>query len=48
MEAMVAVRAGTPISVVLCMPAAEVEEAPKPLKIAVTLFWTTVMDDCDP
>ena len=48
MEAIVAVKAGTPISVVLCIPAAEVEEAPRPLRIAVTLFWTIVMDACDP
>lgn len=48
LEAMVAVKAGMPISVVLCVPAAEVEKAPKPLKIAVALLWTTVMDDCDP
>ena len=50
LEAMVAVKAGTPIVVALtlCRPAAEVEEASKPVDTAVTLFPTMVMDDSDP
>ena len=47
-DAMVAVKTGTPISVVLCMPAAEVEEAFKPVNTAVMLFSMMVMDDSDP
>ena len=47
-EVMLAVKAGGPISVVLCRPAAEVEEAPEPVNTAVTLFSIMVMDDCDP
>lgn len=38
LEAMVALRAGTPVSVVLCRPVAEAEEASEPVKTAVTLF----------
>ena len=48
LEAMVAVKAGTPIAVALCRPVAEVEEASKPVDTAVTLFPTMVMDDSDP
>ena len=48
LEAIVAVKTGTPISVVLCNPTAEVEEASKPVRVAVTLLWTTMTDDCDP
>lgn len=47
-DAMVAVKTGTPISVVLCMPAAEIEDASKPVNTAVMLFSTMVMDDSDP
>lgn len=38
LEAMVAVKAGTLVSVVLFWPAAEAEEASEPVKTAVTLF----------
>ena len=47
LEAMVVVEARTPVSVVLCRPAAEAEEASKPVSTAVKLFPTGVMDDCD-
>ena len=48
LEAMVAVKAGTPIAVALCGPVTKVEEASKPVDTAVTLFPTMVMDDSDP
>lgn len=48
LDAMVAVIAETPIDVVLSRPAAEIEEAPKPMSTAVTLFSMMLMDDSDP
>lgn len=47
-EAMVAVKAGTPISDGLCRPVNEVEEPSKPATTAVMLFAMMVMDDSDP
>ena len=46
-DTMVAVKAGSPVAVVLCRPAAMVEEASKPVATAVTLFSMKVMDDAD-
>ena len=48
LEAMVAVNAGTPILVTLCRPAAEIGDAFKPVKTAVTLSLTMVIDDSEP
>lgn len=46
-DTMVAVKAGSSVAVVLCRPAARVEEASKPVTTAVTLFSMMVMDDSD-
>ena len=47
-DAMLALRAGIPFSVTLCRLAVEVEEACKPVKTAVRLFSTVVVEDSDP
>lgn len=47
-DAMVAVKAEIPISVVLCGPAAEVEKASELGNTAVKLFPMMVVDDPDP
>ena len=47
-DAITAVTVGTPVSVVLCKLAAKVEEAPKPVNTAVTLFSTTKIGASDP
>ena len=47
-DAILAVNAGTPISVVFCRLAAEVDKAPKPVNTAVTLLSIVVIDDSDP
>ena len=46
--ATVAVKAGIPISVVLCWPVAEVEDASVPFKTVVTLFSMMVIEDSGP
>ena len=47
-DAMLTVEADVPFSVVFGRLAADVEEAPEPLNVAVTLFSITVMGDSDP